>query len=145
MSSADFSHLACRGQKLIVGVLPRDGDPVTIVRWQIPQVPGVSRFIINHLLVSHSLPPVGHAPVWVLDVVAVAVVGAVLAGLAGEVHLDHDGDDDDDGEDDDDDGDGDGESTLTGQMSARRVPRTSAVGNPKVIWSLQRLDHVKAN
>ena len=88
MSSADFSHLACRGQKLIVGVLPRDGDPVAIVRWQIPQVPGVSRFIINHLLTSHSLPPVGHAPVWVLDIVAVAVVCAVLAGLAREVHLD---------------------------------------------------------
>ena len=88
MSSADFSHLARRGQKLIVGVLPRDGDPVAIVRWQIPQVPGVSRFIINHLLTSHSLPPVGHAPVWVLDIVAVAVVCAVLAGLARKVHLD---------------------------------------------------------
>ena len=103
--------------------------------------------IINHLLSHIWLPPVCDAPVWVLDVVAVAVVGAVLAGLAGEVHLDHDDDDDDDGEDDDgeDDDDGDGESTLTGQMSASRVPRTSAVGNPKVIWSLQRLDHVKAN
>ena len=33
-------------------------------------------------------PPVCDAPVWVLDVVAVAVVGAVLAGLAREVHLD---------------------------------------------------------
>ena len=95
--------------------------------------------IINHLLSHIRLPPVCDAPVWVLDVVAVAVVGAVLAGLAGEVHLDHDDDDDDD------DDDGDGESTLTGQMSASRVPRTSAVGNPKVIWSLQRLDHVKAN
>ena len=28
-------------------------------------------------------------------------------------------------------------------MSASRVPRTSAVGNPKVIWSLQRLGQVK--
>ena len=101
--------------------------------------------IINHLLSHIRLPPVCDAPVWVLDVVAVAVVGAVLAGLAGEVHLDHDDDDGEDGEDDDDDGDSDGESTLTGQMSARRVPRTSAVGNPKVIWSLQRLGHVKAN
>ena len=88
MSSADFSHLACRGQKLIVGILPRDGDPVTIVRWQIPQVPGVKRFMIIFLLTSHSLPPVCHAPVWVLDIVAVSVVCAILAGLAREVHLD---------------------------------------------------------
>ena len=31
--------------------------------------------------------PVGHAPVGVLHVVAVAVIGPVLARLAGEVHL----------------------------------------------------------
>ena len=48
----------------------------------------VRRFIINELLASHSLPPVCHAPVWVLDIVAVAVVCAVLAGLARKVHLD---------------------------------------------------------
>ena len=88
MSIADFSDLACRGQKLIVGVLPRDGDPVAIVRWQIPQVPGVKRFMIIFLLTSHSLPPVCHAPVWVLDIVAVTVVSTVLAGLARKVHLD---------------------------------------------------------
>ena len=88
MSIADFSNLACRGQKLIVGVLPRDGYSVTIVWWQIPQVPGVKRFMIIFLLTSHSLPPVCHAPVWVLDIVAVAVVCAVLAGLARKVHLD---------------------------------------------------------
>ena len=46
------------------------------------------RFIINELLASHSLPPVCHAPVWVLDIVAVAVVCAVLAGLARKVHFD---------------------------------------------------------
>ena len=43
---------------------------------------------MNHLLVSHSLPPVCDAPVWVLDVVAVTVVSTVLAGLARKVHLD---------------------------------------------------------
>ena len=47
--------------------------------------------IVNHLLVSHSLPPVCDAPVWVLDVVAVTVVSTVLAGLAGKVHLDETG------------------------------------------------------
>ena len=66
--------------------------------------------IINHLLSHIRLPSVCDAPVWILDVVAVAVVGAVLAGLAGEVHLDHD-DDDDDGEDDDD-GDGDDDDVV---------------------------------
>ena len=40
-----------------------------------------------------------------------------------------------------DDDIGNGGPTLTGQMSARRVPRTSAVGKPKVIWSLHRLGH----
>ena len=44
--------------------------------------------IINHLLSHIRLPSVCDAPVWVLDVVAVAVVGAVLAGLARKVHLD---------------------------------------------------------
>ena len=39
-------------------------------------------------MLSHIwLPPVCDAPVWVLDVVAVAVVGAVLARLARVVHL----------------------------------------------------------
>ena len=40
------------------------------------------------LVVMCTLPSVCHAPVWVLDIVAVTVVSTVLAGLARKVHLD---------------------------------------------------------
>ena len=42
---------------------------------------------VHNKSLPHSLPPVCHPPVWVLDIVAVAVVCAVLARLARKVHL----------------------------------------------------------
>ena len=78
-------HLAGRRQKLIIGVLSRDGDAIAIVWRQVSQIPCVG--FIRFWSCADMLPPVCHSPVRVLDVVAIAVVGTILARLAGKVHL----------------------------------------------------------
>ena len=80
-------HLTGRGQKLIIGVLSRDGDAIAIVWRQVSQIPCVG--FIRFWSCADMLPPVCHSPVRVLDVVAIAVVSTILARLAGKVHLEY--------------------------------------------------------
>ena len=78
-------HLAGRRQKLIIGVLSRDGDAIAIVWRQVPQIPCAG--FIRFWSCADMLPPVCHSPIRVLDVVAIPVVSTILARLAGKVHL----------------------------------------------------------
>ena len=56
--------LAGAGEELVAEVLPGDADPISVVRGEVAEI-----------------SPVGHAPVRVLHVVTVTVVGSVLPGL----------------------------------------------------------------
>ena len=60
-----------RAQESAVFSLPGHADAVRVVGRQVPQI-----------------PPVGHAPIGVLHIVAVPVVGSVLSRLARKVDLD---------------------------------------------------------